>query len=287
MSASRARRHLRRCRGFSNQRSLCSCGAGHGTRARAGNRVAVPPHVALLRGTARRGVRRLLEQRTGLTIDPLFSASKIRWLLDSLPDGHRRAANGELCAGTSTAGWSGTHGRSRARLRPDERLTHPAVQPADARVGPGRARAVRRAAGDAPDVRPSSGILGTTVARGRLQAGVPVASAIGDSHAALFGHAAFSPAASRRPTALGRRLMTSIPEPYASRHGLSTTWRGRRRAVRPTPRGQHHGDGGAVEWLGRLLGLPDPASGVANLACTVADPDGVYMVPALAGLGAP
>src|SRR5262245_57749603 len=48
----------------------------------------------------RRGLQTEIEQRTGLTIDPLFSASKVRWLLDAIPDGHARAAAGDLCAGT-------------------------------------------------------------------------------------------------------------------------------------------------------------------------------------------
>jgi glycerol kinase len=139
-----------------------------------------------------------------------------------------------------------------------------------------------------PDVRPSSGVLGTTVASGRLRSGVPVASAIGDSHAALFAHAAFSPGSVKATYGTGSSLMTSIGEPFASRHGLSTTvaWAtagGTTYALE----GNITVTGGAVDWLGRLLGLPDPARGVADLARTVADPDGVYLVPALAGLGAP
>ncbi len=237
----------------------------------------------------RSGARSLLEKRTGLTIDPLFSASKIRWLLDSLPDGPRRAANGELCAGTvdSWLAWNLTGGAVHACDQTNASRTqlfnlHTREWDPEVLALFDVPRAML------PEVRPSSGILGTTIARGRLQAGVPVASAIGDSHAALFGHAAFSPGRVKATYGTGSSLMTAIPEPFASQHGLSTTvaWAtagGTTYALE----GNITVTGGAVDWMGRLLGLPDPASGIADLARTVADPGGVYLVPALAGLGAP
>jgi glycerol kinase len=237
----------------------------------------------------RRGARELLEERTGLTIDPLFSAGKIRWLLDAWPEGGRRAAGGELCAGTidSWLVWTLTGGAVHACDQTNASRTQLFNLRARA-WDPDLLSLFDIPEALLPAVRPSSGVLGTTIARGRLAAGVPVASAIGDSHAALFGHAAFSPGSVKATYGTGSSLMTTISEPFASRHGLSTTvaW-AFEEATTYALEGNIMATGGAVDWLGRLLGLADPASGVAALARTVADTEGVYVVPALAGLGAP
>lgn len=237
----------------------------------------------------RSGAQPTLEQLTGLTIDPLFSASKIRWLIDALPDGRQRAVDGDLCAGTidSWLTWNLTGGRVHACDQTNASRTQlfnlrSRTWDADALGLFGIPAAIL------PDVRPSSGLFGATVAHGRLAAGIPLASAIGDSHAALFGHAAFAPGHVKATYGTGSSLMTPLAAPVASRHGLSSTvaW-----AIGNTTTYALEGNitvtGGAVDWLGRLLGLADPANAVAGLATTVTDPEGVYLVPALAGLGAP
>jgi glycerol kinase len=236
-----------------------------------------------------RGLRALLQERTGLTIDPLFSASKIRWLLEAIPDGNRRAGNGELCAGTidSWLVWKLTGGAVHACDATNASRT----QLFDLRAMAWGAELLnifgipRRIL---PDIKPSSGILGHTIPRGRLGAGIPVASAIGDSHGALFGHAAFHPGRVKATYGTGSSLMTLIQAPLSSRSGLSTTvaW-----ALHDTVSYALEGNitvtGGAVDWLGHFLGLASHASGVADLARSVRDSGGVYVVPAFAGLGAP
>jgi glycerol kinase len=240
-------------------------------------------------GLRQQGLAPLLAERSGLTIDPLFSASKIRWLIDAMPDGARRAGAGEICAGTIDA-WVLWH------------LTGGAVHACDA-TNASRTQLfnLRDRAWDAvlldvfgvpramlPDVRPSSGVLGTTVPCGRLAGGIPVASAIGDSHAALFGHAAFAEGSVKATYGTGSSLMTPMPSPVLSRHGLSTTvaW-ALGGAATYALEGNVTVTGGAVDWIGRLLGLDGGAPAVASLARTVESGDGVYVVPALAGLGAP
>jgi glycerol kinase len=237
----------------------------------------------------REGRSALLESRTGLTIDPLFSASKIRWLLDNVPDGVRRAAAGELCAGTIDAWllWNLTGGAVHACDMTNAsrtQLFNLSTRSWDAEVLSifGIPRAIL------PEVRPSSGVLGATVARGRLAAGIPVASAIGDSHAALFGHAAFAEGSVKATYGTGSSLMTPVPTPVMSRHGLSTT------VAWALPAGTTYAlegnitvTGGAVQWLAGLLSFPGGSGDVAALARTVDDSGGVYLVPALAGLGAP
>ena len=234
-----------------------------------------------------RGLQAQLEDATGLTIDPLFSASKLRWLLDHVPNAVARAERGELCAGTvdSWLIWNLTGGAVHAcdatnasrtqlfNLRSsswdDELLSLFSVP-----------------AAILPAVRPSSGIFGEVTAIPGLS-GIPIASAIGDSHAALFGHAAFQPGRVKATYGTGSSLMTVAPTPVRSRHGLSTTiaWSidGR---VQHALEGNITVTGSAVEWVSQIVGLGSAGS-AGDLARSVDDTEGVYFVPALAGLGAP
>jgi glycerol kinase len=137
-----------------------------------------------------------------------------------------------------------------------------------------------------PHVRPSSGVFGEVSSIARL-AGVPIASAIGDSHAALFGHAAFAPGQVKATYGTGSSLMTPTPAAVRSRYGLSTTiaW-SRDGRIQHALEGNITVTGSAVEWIGQIVGAQG-SSAAAGLASSVGDTGGVYFVPALAGLGAP
>jgi glycerol kinase len=137
-----------------------------------------------------------------------------------------------------------------------------------------------------PVVRPSSGIFGDVTTIRRLD-GIPIASAIGDSHAALFGHAAFLPGEVKATYGTGSSLMTVVPAPRRSRHGLSTTiaWSVDGR-VQHALEGNITVTGSAVEWVSQIAGLRS-ARDAGDLARSIDDTGGVYFVPALAGLGAP
>jgi glycerol kinase len=213
----------------------------------------------------------------------------MRWLLEHIDDGAARAAAGELCAGTvdSWILWNLTGGRvcatdasnaSRTQLLNLERVAWDQVLLGIFGI-PVQAL---------PEVRSSSEILGLSAPCGRLPAGIPVASVVGDSHAALFGHAAFTPGAVKATYGTGSSLMTRVEQPTASAHGLSTTiaWAEAGRA-RYALEGNITNTGAAVQWLAELVGLEDGASGAAGLAASVDDSAGVYLVPAFAGLGAP
>lgn len=233
------------------------------------------------------GLEPWLRRRTGLTIDPLFSASKIRWLLDNVPGARGRAAAGDLCIGTvdSWVLWHLTGGAthqcdfsnaSRTQLfnlhdlRWDDELLALFGIPATALPVPG----------------PSSQIFGQTVAIGALPAGVPIGALIGDSHAALFGHAGFEPGTVKATYGTGTSLMTPIPAPVFSERGLSTTIAWARQDVTYALEGNISVTGAAVQWAAQLLGLEN-AEAVAALAQQAESSDGVYLVPAFVGLGAP
>jgi len=112
---------------------------------------------------------------------------------------------------------------------------------------------------------------------------------IGDSHAALFGQAGFVPGTVKATYGTGSSLMTPTPAPVLSQHGLSTTvaWALDREQVTYALEGNIPVTGAAVQWLGEFLGYADPAAGVAELAARVDNADGLYLVPAFVGLGAP
>jgi glycerol kinase len=244
------------------------------------------PFCASLAGTSSAA---LVRGRSGLPIDPLFSASKIRWLLDHIEDGARRAEAGELCAGTvdSWILWNLTGGASWATDASNASRTQ-LLNLERVAWDPDLLATFGVPAGVLPEVRSSSEVFGVSVGCGPLPAGIPVASLIGDSHAALFGHAAFAPGAVKATYGTGSSLMTRVDQHVSSAHGLSTTiaWAEAGR-THYALEGNITNTGAAVQWLADLLMLDGGAAGAARLAAGVEDSSGVYLVPAFAGLGAP
>jgi glycerol kinase len=230
----------------------------------------------------------LLHRRAGLTIDPLFSATKMRWLLDALDRGQERAEAGEICFGNTDAwvAWNltgGVHVTDTSNASRTQLLGLEAVAWDEELLG---VFGIPRVA--LPDVAPSSGERGRSVAVGRLPAGVPLASQIGDSHAALYGQAGFHPGAIKATYGTGSSLMMPTPGLLHSPHGLSSTvaWSCGGETTYALE-GNILATGAAVQWLGELLGFDDPSRGVAELATRVEDTGGVHLVPAFVGLGAP
>ncbi len=236
-----------------------------------------------------RGLEKMLRERTGLTIDPLFSASKMRALLEQAPEYGRRAEGGELCLGTmdSWVAYKLTGGAvhvtdasnaSRTQildlrhLRWDEDLLQLFGIPGQA----------------LPQIVPSESVVGHCISIGALPEGIPIASLIGDSHAALFGQAGFRPGRIKATYGTGSSLMTPTVGPVMSQAGISTTvaWQRGREATFALE-GNILVTGSAVQWLADLLRLPDAAAGVEKLAGTVDSAEGVCLVPAFVGLGAP
>jgi glycerol kinase len=236
-----------------------------------------------------RGLESHIRTTTGLPIDPLFSASKARWLLDHTPDGRRRAADGELCVGTvdSWLLWNLTGGTVHAcdgSNASRTQLLNLRTVSWDAEL----LEAFGVPAAALPRIVPSSGIAGHTAGSGPLPAGVPIASLVGDSHAALFGQSACRVGVVKATYGTGSSLMRLLATPVLSQAALSTTvaWLLPDRAWYALE-GNITVTGGAVEWLAQVLGLREGASEVAAMADAVSDTGGVYLVPAFAGLGAP
>ena len=232
------------------------------------------------------GLETFLRERTGLTIDPLFSASKARWLLKQTEATGQPADN--VCLGTvdSWLLWNLTAGKIHAtdfsnaartqlfNLRTaewDDELLNLFEVPASA----------------LPQILPSSGLFAETAALGSLSAGVPIASMIGDSHAALFGQRGFLPGSIKATYGTGSSLMTPIQELRISNRGLSSTVAWGLKDITYALEGNISVTGSAVQWFGQFIGAEQPAQRVAALAGEVSDTAGVYVVPAFVGLGAP
>jgi glycerol kinase len=232
------------------------------------------------------GLESVLRDRTGLTIDPLFSASKARWLLKRIEAMGQSAER--VCLGTvdSWLLWNLTAGDVHAtdlsnaartqlfNLRTaawDDELLKLFEVPASA----------------LPKILPSSGIFAETVPSGCLGAGIPIASMIGDSHAALFGQRGFLPGSIKATYGTGSSLMTPIQDLRISDRGLSSTVAWGLKEITYALEGNISVTGSAVQWFGQFLGAEDPAQRVAALAQEVTDTAGVYVVPAFVGLGAP
>ena len=234
------------------------------------------------------GLNELLTRRTGLGIDPVFSASKARWLLEHTKDGLARAADGEIAIGTvdSWLLWNLTggavHGTDLTNASRTQLLNLTRLEWDDELLA---VFGIPRAA--LPSLHASSHVYGETAGGGAIPDGIAIGALAGDSHAALFGHAIFTPGAVKATYGTGSSLMTITAEPVW-REGLSTAiaW-SRTGETKFGLEGNIFTTGGAVQWIGEFLGLADPVVAAARLAETVESSGGVYLVPAFTGLGAP
>lgn len=236
-----------------------------------------------------KGLEKFLRERTGLTIDPMFSGSKMRWLLDNIKNGQKRAEAGEICLGTVDCWvlWNLTGGASFACDYTNASRTQLFnLRSLDWDDQILDVFGIPRVALPQPCL--SSGVFGETIPTGALPGGIPIASLIGDSHAALYGHAGFLPSAVKATYGTGTSLMTPTATPVLSQHGLSTTvaW-GKLGQTTYALEGNIYISGAVVQWLGQALGLTDPGVEIEALAAQVEDSEGVYLVPAFVGLGAP
>lgn len=222
-----------------------------------------------------------VQELTGLPIDPMFPGSKMKWLLDRVPAGR------DVRLGTIDA-WL------------IHCFTDGAVHACDA-ANAARSQLYdlnRQAWSDElcalfgvpkttlPQVRDSSSHFGLTKNVPGLADGIPISSAIGDSHAALFGHGAFNPGDGKVTFGTGSSIMTTLPQFIAPTQGITTTiaW-----SIGGKPTYAFEGNilvsAASLPWMVEMLGLQD-VQALTELAAT-ADAGGPGFVPAFVGLGAP
>jgi len=236
------------------------------------------------------GLEPAVRAKTGLVLDPYFSATKLTWLLRERPELRRRAADGQLAFGTIDCflAWRLTGGKQHVTDVSNASRTllmdlHTLQWDADLL----QTFAVPTPL--LPEIKPSSLVYGKTAGLDFLPDGIPVAGMAGDQQAALFGQACFRPGESKCTYGTGAFLLENTgSRPVASRNGLLTTvaWQVDGRTSYALE-GSSFIAGAAVQWLRDGLGLVHTAAEIETLARQVPDSGGVVFVPALTGLGAP
>jgi glycerol kinase len=233
-----------------------------------------------------------ISSKTGLVLDPYFSATKLQWTLDHVANARRRAEKGELAAGTIDTFllW---------------RLTGGAVHATDVsnasrtmlmNIGTGQwdnelLKLFKVSKNLLPEILPSSGVFGKTRGVPGLPDGIPIAGIAGDQQAALFGQACFSTGDAKCTFGTGSfLLMNTGAKRIKSKSGLLTTVAWQLKGDRKLTYALEGGAficGAAVQWLRDGLKIISESSQVESLAREVVDSGGVEFVPALTGLGAP
>jgi glycerol kinase len=236
------------------------------------------------------GHEEMVRARTGLVLDPYFSATKLAWVLDHVPGARARATSGQLAAGTidTFLVWRMTAGA--AHVTEPSNASRTLLWPL---TGGGwdddlcRLLDVPRAL--LPDVLPCTARFGHTRGVPGLPDGLPICGIAGDQQAALFGQACFAAGEAKCTYGTGAfAVLNTGDTPVASRHGLLTTvaWQIGERTTYALE-GSSFMAGAVVQWLRDGLGFITKAAEVEALAASVPDSGGVVLVPAHAGLGAP
>jgi glycerol kinase len=235
------------------------------------------------------GFEEIIKEKTGLILDPYFSGTKIKWILDNVPNARKEAEKGNLLFGNIDTWlmWNLTKGQvyvtdysNAARtmlfnihtLAWDEEIL----------------KALNIPKSMLPEVKPSSEVYGHT---NKLLFGeeIPISGAAGDQQAALFGQACFKEGTAKNTYGTGCfMLMNTGSKAVTSKHGLLTTiaW-GIDGKVEYALEGSIFVGGAAIQWLRDELRMLKNASESERYALEVEDTNGVYVVPAFTGLGAP
>lgn len=237
----------------------------------------------------RQGLESMLHAKTGLIADPYFSATKLQWILENIPDARRRAEAGELCFGTvdSWLIWNLTGGKVHATDPSNAARTmlyniHTGAWDRDLLDLFGIPEAIL------PEVKPSSCIFGYT-SEHLFGERIPISGAAGDQQAALFGQGCFDAGDVKNTYGTGGFLLMNTGEaPVDSKAGLLTTvgWQLGDRTTYVLE-GSVFICGAVIQWLRDGLHLFGKASETEAMATAVPDSAGVYLVPAFVGLGAP
>ncbi|HEY5514160.1 MAG TPA: glycerol kinase, partial [Geomonas sp.] len=235
------------------------------------------------------GLEPMIRERTGLLLDPYFSASKIAWLLEQVEGLRARAERGEVCFGTvdSWLVFRLSGGRSHVTDLSNASRTM-LFNIRDLAWDQELLRLFGVPPAMLPEVLPSTALFGRTDAA-LFGAEIPITGVAGDQQAALFGQGCFVPGMAKVTYGTGAFVVMNSGECGVPGEGVLTTiaWQLPGEKVCYALEGSIFIAGAAVQWLADGLGLIESASEVEALARSVPDTGGVYFVPALSGLGTP
>lgn len=236
------------------------------------------------------GHNALVKERTGLIIDPYFSASGVKWILDNVDGARAAAERGELLMGTVECWliWKLTGGQVHATDYTNASRTllfnvHTLEWDAD------MLRLFTIPATMLPQAKPCDAIFGETTVEGLFGTPVRIAGVLGDSHGALVGQMCFTEGLGKATYGTGSSVMVNIGEKYADApEGLVTSVGfAALGKVFYAFEGNIHCTGATITWLKDKLELISSPKEIEAVATSVPDNGGVYFVPAFAGLGAP
>jgi len=235
------------------------------------------------------GAEEEVQAKTGLLLDPYFSATKLAWILDNVPGARASAERGQLAFGTidSFLLWRLTGGEVHATDVTNASRTLLYDIHAQ-RWDEDLCRLFGIPDGLLPEVRDNSSLFGTTTA-GLLEQQIPIGGMAGDQQAALIGQACFDPGMVKSTYGTGCFLLLNTGETAVQSANRLLTTPAYRLDGRTTyaVEGSIFVAGAAIKWLRDGLGVLGSAAESESLATQVADSHGIYMVPAFVGLGAP
>ena len=235
------------------------------------------------------GFDRVLRNRTGLVTDPYFSGTKMRWILENVPQARELSEQGNLCFGTvdSWLIWQLTSGQ--VHVTEISNASRTMVFNIDACSWDDEILAKFGVPiGTLPEVKQSSEII-AQIDPELFGGSAPIAGVAGDQQAALFGQACFETGMAKNTYGTGCFMISNTgSEPVKSKHGLLTTiaWQ-IGQEVTYALEGSVFIAGALVQWLRDGLQLFEDASETQKMAESVSDSGGVFVVPAFVGLGAP
>lgn len=237
-----------------------------------------------------KGLEPMFKKKTGLVVDAYFSGTKVKWILDHVAGARERAKQGEVLFGTIDTWliWKLTGGKVHVTDYSNASRTL-MYNIHELKWDPEILEELDVPEAMLPEVRPSSEKYGETDSAVFLGAAVPIAGAAGDQQAALFGQTCFQPGMAKNTYGTGCfMLMNTGEKVYESKNGLLTTiaW-GLEGKVEYALEGSIFIAGAAIQWLRDGLKLIETAPDSEYFARKVRDTEGVYVVPAFAGLGAP
>lgn len=236
-----------------------------------------------------KGLDKIIRKKTGLIVDAYFSATKIRWILDHVPGARIRAEKGELCFGTidSWLVWNLTKGQ--VHVTDVSNASRTMLCNIHTGAWDGELQEIFGIPGSMlPEIRSSSECYGTTH-NSLWSSPIPIAGIAGDQQSALFGQLCTQPGMVKNTYGTGCfMLMNTGEKPVESRNNLLTTIAWKVNGITHYAlEGSVFIAGAVVQWLRDGLGVIKNSSDVEALAASVDSADGVYLVPAFAGLGAP
>jgi len=239
------------------------------------------------------GAEPMVREKTGLVLDPYFSATKIAWILDNVPNARAQAEAGKLAMGTIDTWliWNLTNGEGHSPVHATDQTN--ASRTLLYNIVEGQwdgelLRLFRIPASILPEVRWSSEQIGIVNTSLGLE-GIPIAGIAGDQQAALFGQLCFSPGEAKNTYGTGCFLLQNIGTGFLqSKNRLITTLAASAsKRLEYALEGSIFIGGAVVQWLRDNLKLINSSAEVELLAASVPDSDGVVFVPAFVGLGAP